>query len=70
MISLCAIQRGDRVSDLVGEGLDPPVFPLWHITFLVGTWAILPIVTTYILLDFLGLLNSRTPTTVEKQRIY
>lgn len=39
VISICAIpdiQRGDRVSDLVGEGLDPPVFSLWHVDILGG----------------------------------
>lgn len=37
VISLYAIpviQRGDRVSDLVGDGLDPPVSPCGMLTFL------------------------------------
>lgn len=73
VISLYAIpdiQRGDRVSDLVGEGLDQSVSPCGMLTFLEGFWAILPIVPTYILLNFLGILNSQTPTTVENRRIY
>lgn len=76
MNTLCDIpdiQRGDRVSDLVEKGLDPPVFPLWHVDSIGGNLdLILPTVPTYeyILLDILGILSYQTPTTVEKHRMY